>query len=124
MRKLLWLFAAFAFVGCYRTERNCADFKTGTFEFEYEIDGVVKKTTFVRNDTLEIDYFEGKSDTARIRWVSDCEYVVEKLRPKTNEEKRGISMKILKTEGDTYTFEFGIVGSGVKQKGTVRKIKD
>ena len=47
-------------VSCYTPERNCKDFKTGEFEFETYLNGEVVKTTFVRNDTLEIDFYEGK----------------------------------------------------------------
>jgi hypothetical protein len=33
------------------------------FKFEYEVDGV-KTTLFERNDSIEIETFEGKIDTA------------------------------------------------------------
>jgi hypothetical protein len=33
-----------------------------------EVDGVKKTTLFVRNDSIEIETFEGKTDTASIRW--------------------------------------------------------
>jgi hypothetical protein len=39
------------------------DFKTGKFKFEYEVDGV-KNDAFERNDSIEIENFEGKIDTA------------------------------------------------------------
>lgn len=32
---------------CFQPERNCTDFKTGTFEFEAEVNGVKEKTTFL-----------------------------------------------------------------------------
>ncbi len=64
--------------GCYNQERNCADFRTGSFEFEAISGTEVFKTTIVRNDTLEIDFFQGKSDTSTIRWINDCEYVIKK----------------------------------------------
>jgi len=110
--------------GCYQQERVCTDFHTGTFEFETYINGTLATTTFVRNDTIEIDYFEGKSDTASIRWINDCEYVVRKLHPKNMAEEKAIHMKILTTDKDTYTFEYGLVGvKKNKQKGTAKKIK-
>ncbi len=37
-------------------------------------------------------------------------------------EEKAIGMKILTTSGNTYTFEFGIIGSDQKQRGTVTKI--
>ena len=40
------------------------------------------------------------------------------------EGKKAITMKILTTSKNTYTFEFGIVGSDQKQRGTVIKISE
>jgi len=109
-------------MSCYDVERNCADFKTGKFKFEYKIDGVKKTTIFERNDSIEIETFEGKTDTSTIRWVNDCEYVLQKKHPRNKGEEKAIDMKILTTTKNSYTFEFGIVGTDSKQKGTVIKI--
>lgn len=108
---------------CYNVERNCKDFKTGEFQFEYEVNGVKKTSHFVRNDTLEIDTFEGKTDTSKVRWINDCEYILEKMNPKNMAEKQAIHMKILSTTDNSYTFEFSKLGNTNKQKGTVTKIK-
>lgn len=108
-------------MSCYSLERDCDKFRTGSFEFETFVYGELLKTTFVRNDSIEIDYFQGKADTSSIRWINDCEYIVKKLHPKNMEEEKSIHMKILFTEGDTYTFEYNIVGSQNKQRGTARK---
>lgn len=108
---------------CYNVELNCKDFKTGEFQFEYEVNGVKKTSHFVRNDTLEIDTFEGKTDTSKVRWVNDCEYILEKLHPKNMAEKEAIQMRILSTSGNSYTFEFSKIGNTNKQQGTVTKIK-
>ena len=105
-------------------ERDCKNFRIGTFEFEAFIDGELLKTTFVRNDSIEIDYFEGKSDTASIRWINDCEYIVTKINPKNMEERKAIHMKILYTEKDTYTFEYNLVGQSKKDRGSARKVSD
>lgn len=107
---------------CYNIERNCSDFKTGKFEFNYEVDGVKKISNFVRNDTLEIDTFEGKVDSSSVRWINDCEFVLEKINPKNMAEKQAIHMKILSTTENSYTFEFSKLGDTQKQKGTVTKI--
>ncbi len=109
---------------CYHQERECINFHTGTFEFETYLNGELAKTTFVRNDSIEIDFFNGKSDTATIRWINDCEYIVTKLHPKNMAEEKAIHMKILTTHKDTYTFEYGIVGTTKgKQQGTAKKVK-
>lgn len=124
MKKIIFLLPLLCMMSCYDVERNCTAFKTGKFKFEYEIDGVKKTTMFERNDSIEVETFEGKTDTATIRWVNDCEYVLQKKHPKNKAEEKAIDMKILTTTKNSYTFEFGMVGSDSRQKGTVIKIAD
>jgi hypothetical protein len=124
MKKIILLPVLLLIVSCYNVERNCKDFKTGKFRFEYEVDGVKKTTLFERNDSIEIETFDGKTDTASIRWINDCEYILKKLHPKNMAEEKAIGIKILTTSANTYTFEFGIVGGAQKQKGTVTKLDD
>ena len=124
MKKTLLLPLLLSIVSCYNVEHNCKDFKNGKFRFDYEVDGVKKTTLFMRNDSIEIETFEGKTDTASIRWVNDCEYILKKMHPKNMAEEKAIDMKILSTSGNTYTFEFGMVGVAQKQKGTVTKLED
>lgn len=112
------------FASCYQQERNCNDFKTGTFKFETEIDGEIKTSTFVRLDSIEIETFEGKVDTSSIRWVNDCEYVLRKLHPKNMAEEKAVSMRIITTKGNTYTFEYGLVGDNRRERGQIEKIAD
>ena len=112
---------------CYEKERNCADFKTGTFEFNYIIDGEEKTGRFVRTDSLNIDYFENKIDTASIRWINDCEFVMKKLHPKNKSEEKAIHMKILTTDKDSYTFEYSLAVKETNkqrrvEKGVARKV--
>lgn len=124
MKKIASLLALLLLCSCLETpERECKDFKTGKFQFDYEVDGVKKTTTFIRTENQEIDFYEGKSDTSSIKWINDCEYVIQKINPKNRQEKKAIAMKILSTTKDSYTFEFGIVGSPEKQTGTVKKIE-
>ena len=123
MKKLILLFPVLLlFASCYNAEHNCKDFKTGKFKFEHEVNGVKKVTLFERNDSIEIETFEGKTDTASVRWVNDCEYILKKLHPKNMAEEKARGMKILTTSKNSYTFEFGIIGSDQKQRGTVTKI--
>ena len=110
------------FVSCYQQERNCTDFKTGKFKFEHEINGKKEVTYFERTENLQIETFNGKTDTASVRWVDDCEYILQKIHPKNMLEQKAIQMKILTTKENSYTFEFSIVGDNNKQKGTVTKL--
>ena len=109
-------------ISCYNQERNCKDFKTGEFSFTQTIDSIPQTSTFVRTEKLQIETFKGKTDTASIRWINDCEYVLLKLHPKNRQEKKAISMKILTTKEKTYTFEYSYVGEAKKQKGLVTKL--
>ena len=120
--KLFTLLIAITMVSCYQQERKCTDFKTGKFEFTQEIDGKIQTSTFERTDSLQIETYNGKTDTASVRWVNDCEFVLQKLHPKNMQEKKVISMKILFTQNNTYTFEYAFVGDAKKQRGTVTKI--
>jgi hypothetical protein len=122
MKKIVFLPLFIILISCYNQERNCKDFKTGKFEFVQKINGVEKKSTFERTDKIQIETFEGKTDTASIRWINDCEYILQKLHPKNRMEQKAINMKILTTSKNSYTFEFGIVGSDQKQKGKVTRI--
>ncbi len=124
MRFLYLLGLSLLFIGCYETERNCADFRTGRFEFEALSGTEVYKTTIIRNDSLEIDFFKGKSDTSSIRWINDCEYVIKKLNPKNQAEKKAILIKILSTSDNQYSFEFSEVGKNKSSKGVAHKVSD
>jgi len=124
MKKIALLgILAITATSCYNVERNCKDFKTGEFQFEYEVDGVKKTSNFVRNDTLEVGTFEGKEYKSTVRWVNDCEYILQRINPKNIAESKAIQMNILSTTENSYTFEFSNIGDSKKQKGTVIKIK-
>ena len=106
---------------CYNQERNCTDFKTGKFTSETEIEGKKYTSTFERNDSIQIESYEGKIDTFKVRWTNDCEYIIQNTNPKNREEKKPVQMKILTTKDNTYTFEYSFVGDSKKQRGTVTK---
>ncbi|CAM3619977.1 DNA topoisomerase IV [Zobellia roscoffensis] len=106
---------------CYNPDRNCTDFKDGKFAFTTTIDGEEKTTIFHRNGDLEIDYFDGKADSASVRWINDCEYIVKKLNPKNKSEEQSVHMKILSTTDDSYIFQYNIVGESKHSRGTATR---
>jgi hypothetical protein len=125
MKRYLFLFTFFLIlplVSCFETTRDCQSFKNGTFQFEAIVGTTVESTTFIRNDSMEIDLFRGKKDTSSIRWINDCEYILEKIKPANRSERKAVHVKILSTHGDAYTFEYNIVGSKKKQQGKAVKI--
>lgn len=123
MRSALYFILLISLSSCYNAERNCEDFRTGTFEFKAVVGTELLTTTFVRLDSIEIDYFRGKTDTSSIRWINDCEYIVKKLNPRNRAEEKAIHMKILTTSKDEYRFEYNVVGDENKQRGTAQKIE-
>ncbi len=108
---------------CYSPDRDCSRFKTGTFEFQTYLNGEMVTSTFIRNDSIEIDRFQERVDTSSVRWINDCEYIVKNKNPKNMAEQQPLHIKILTTKKDSYTFEYGLVGETEKQRGMVRKIE-
>lgn len=127
MKVYFSVLALFLLTGCYEIERNCSDFKTGTFEFKYTVDGIEKTGKFVRTETLNINYYEGKVDSSSVRWINDCEFILKTLNPKRMAEKDDIHMKILSTTPNSYTFEYKLAVKKPNkpmhtEKGTATKI--
>ena len=113
------------FISCYSVDRNCVEFRTGSFEFITSINDSIVKSTFIRTDNYEIEEFKGVKDSSTIRWVNECEFILTKINPKTNQERRPIRIKILRTYGNSYDFEYSQVNNPQKiNRGTVNKIPD
>lgn len=121
MKNICYIGLLLLAASCYQPERNCKKFKNGTFTFTSMVNDKEITTTFVRQGDIEIDHYQGKSDTSSVHWVNDCEYVVKKLHPKGRAEEKSIEMKILTTTDSSYTFEYGVVGKSKKLKGTAFK---
>jgi hypothetical protein len=114
---------AITLVSCYEQKRVCADFKIGKFEFSQEINGKKQTTIFERTDKLQIETYKGKTDTASVRWVNECEFVLEKLHPKNMQEKKAIGIRMLSTNENSYTFEFSYLNDANKQIGKAARIE-
>lgn len=108
---------------CNPPTRDCLRFREGTFRFTAEVDGEEQTTVFTRQGDLEVSEYLGKRDSASIRWINDCEYIVTNLNPGTRAEEKPIHMKILSTKEDSYTFEYKIVGSSKSSRGIAYKIQ-
>lgn len=122
MKKILFFLFIFILMSCNNHERNCSDFKTGKFEFVQVVNGKKEVSIFIRTDKIQIETYKKKTDSATVRWVNDCEFILQKLHPKNRKEQRAISIKILFTEKNSYTFEYSFVGSNEKQRGKVTKL--
>ncbi|MEM6517479.1 MAG: hypothetical protein AAF688_14960 [Bacteroidota bacterium] len=121
MKKLLLSLSFLAFLGCYQMDRNCKDFRTGSFTFTYEIEGVEKTGKFTRTENLNVDYYENKVDSASVRWINDCEFILTKLSPKNKSEEKAIHFKILSTDSNSYSFEYQLAVKDPFKKQRVEK---
>ena len=122
MRKTFFLLPVL-FISCYSLERDCNAFHEGEFKFTQIVNGEMKSSFFTRDANYEIERYEGKIDTATIRWVNDCECILTKLNPTSNQDKRPIQIRILSTQDNRYTFEYSLVGDPKNiQRGTIEKI--
>ena len=112
------------FISCYTAERDCLSFHEGVFKFETIVNNQLESSRFIRNDSIEIEYYKGEVDSATIRWVNDCECILTKINPENNQEKRPIRMRILTTKENSYTFEYSLVGDLENtNRGTIKRIE-
>lgn len=118
----LLILIALSISSCYKIERNCTDFKEGTFKSTITIDGKDYVSTFTRDKNLQIETFEGKTDSASVRWINDCEVIFKTINPKSRAEMKDIHLKILTTTDSSYIFEYSYVGESIKQKGEAVKL--
>ncbi|MBB3122902.1 MULTISPECIES: hypothetical protein [Mesoflavibacter] len=121
MKHFILLLLTLSLFSCYQVERNCKDFKTGKFTSEVTINDKLYKSTFFRNDTLQVETYEGKTDSSSLRWINNCEVIFKTINPKSMAEQKDIHLKILTTTDSTYTFEYSYVGESKKQKGIAYK---
>ena len=121
MKKYIYILSAVLFFSCYNQERSCKDFKTGKFTSETTVDGKKFTSSFERNDSIQIENYNAVIDTFSIRWINECEYILENVRPKNRNEKKAVHVKILNTKDLKYNFEYSFVGDAKKQFGSVTK---
>jgi len=119
------LIISLIFISCYNVERNCSEFRTGTFEFSTTFNDSIIKSSFTRTENFEIELYNQIRDSSTIRWVNECEFILTKIKPRNNQEKRPIRINILRTYGNSYDFEYSQVNNPQKiNRGTVRKLFD
>ena len=123
MRFLCAGLALILFTSCYQIERNCSDYQVGRFRSVIIINDITYTSTFKRTKDMQIETFEGKTDSSTVRWINDCEVVFKTIHPKSMAERKDIHLKILETTDSTYTFEYSYVGEAIKQRGTAKLIE-
>ena len=119
------LYILFLLTSCYSVDRDCENFKMGEFEFTYKLNDTIQRSLFTRTLDYEIEEFNSVIDSSSISWVNDCEFVLTKVNPKTNQEKRPVRIKIIRTYENSYDFEYSSVNEPIIiKRGTVIRIKD
>ena len=119
----LLLLLLLSLTSCYEFERNCTDFKTGTYKSEITINNDTYTSTFTRDNVFQVENYKGKIDSSKVRWINDCEVVFTTINPKSRIDKKDVHLKILTTTKDSYTFEYSYVGEVTKQKGTAVRVE-
>lgn len=120
--RFLVLVLLLSFLSCYESTRNCNDYKTGKFYSEVIINDELFKSNFIRTEKLQIETYNSKLDSSKLRWINDCEVIFKTINPKNMAEQKDIHLKILTTTDSSYTFEYSYVGETKKQKGIAYKI--
>ena len=59
MKYIALLLVLSLLISCYDINRNCNDFKTGTYKSEITIDGVLYTSKFSRESEIQIETFKG-----------------------------------------------------------------
>jgi hypothetical protein len=121
MRIIILFLSVLLFSGCYKIERDCGAFKTGNFYSEVAIDRSLYRSYFSRTEALQIETYQGRTDSSTVRWINDCEVIFSTINPKNRAEKKDIHLKILTTTDSSYTYEYSYVGESLKQKGIAFK---
>ena len=118
------LFILFLLTSCYSVDRDCENFKMGEFEFTFKLNDTIQRSLFTRTLDYEIEEFNSVIDSSSISWVNDCEFVLTKVNPNTNQEKRPVRIKIIRTYENSYDFEYSSVNEPIIiKRGTVIRIK-
>ena len=118
---ILFTLVTTIFSSCFNEQRNCASYKTGQFSFSTAVAGQIETSLFKRFEQYEVEYYKGRQDTSDIRWINDCEYILQKRNPKNRAEEQAVHIKILRTDASGYEFEYKAVGADKTLKGRVNR---
>jgi len=121
---LLYLLILVVVSSCYAPERNCKDFKIGSFKYEAYVNGDLETTLFERTETFQIETYKGKVDTSEVRWINNCEFILTPVNPESILDQYQIHMKILETSQNSYSFQYNIVGEDQKESGLAIKVEN
>lgn len=117
---LIFILLSFSISCINKNKVHVNDFKKGSFKTTLEDDDIVSYAT--RNDSIQIEDFNGVKDTFKIKWLDQFEYILVKKNPKTMLDSTPFHVKITGIKKNTYSFSAYYKGSNFKQKGTAIKL--
>ncbi|MGI9533225.1 hypothetical protein [Lutimonas sp.] len=123
--RYLWVFGIVLTVtlSCVKNGNIHVDeLKKGSFKTTLEDKETVSYA--MRNDSIQIEDFNGIKDTFNIKWIDQFEYVLVKRHPKTMLDSTPFHVKITGIKNNTYTFSAYYKGSNFKQKGKAEKLAE
>ncbi len=109
-------------ISCVKsTNLHVKELKKGSFKTTLEDNETVSYA--MRNDSIQIEDFNGIKDTFNIEWIGQFEYVLVKRHPKTLLDSTPFHVKVTGIKNNTYTFNAYYKGSNFKQKGWAEKLE-
>lgn len=119
MRVTLYFIICCLSISCEKQSNNITNFRTGTFETFLEDTNVT--STAIRNDSIQIETYDGVEHIFAIKWNSNFEYELLKINPKNQLDSTPFIVKITGVKDNSYTFKAHYKGSNFKQKGLAVK---
>jgi len=122
MRNLFITIVLFASLGACKNAplKDVNYYKTGIFKTVLSDKNITSIAT--RNDSIQVETYEGKKDTFYIKWKNSFEYILTHKNPKTALDSVPFHVKITGFDGNDYSFKAFYEGSNFKQTGTATKI--
>ena len=114
---------SFALLSCLQgSSSNVEDFKTGTYKTV--LDDEQTFSTAIRNDSIQVETYQGQKDTFYIQWLDAFEYVLVKKNPRTRLDSTDFHVKITGLGKNSYEFKAFYKGSNFEQKGIAYKLEE
>ncbi len=121
---LVFIATTLLFTSCNNIERDCKLHRSGKFITHSVVNDSTYTSVFSRNNSVQIEIFNGKIDSSYSRWINDCEFILRSINPKSRIQKKNIHIKILTTTDSSYTYEYSFVGEKRKETGIAIKINN
>ena len=121
MRYLIVILTFILIYSCAK-QGDVNQFKIGTFKTHLD-DSDATSVDF-RNENIQFETYDNVKDTFAIKWNSNFEYELTKLKPKTQLDSTPFIVKITGIKDNSYSFTAHYKGSNFKQKGTAIKVLD